>query len=360
MAFETHSTGVHPGPEAGFVADLELRVTGGLHAGANAALQNDAVIIVGRDSACDLRLMDEGVEDRHFALLVNGPEPELRPFTDALLVNGKRIAAERMRLTIPCTLRLGPDCSVIIDTAQRSSQAIAPRSRRSPQRLAWLLSAAFVVLGLAAYTLPRTSEADTELTPSALRAAIVAELAGFPDGAELSVTAHGTQLVVSGVVASAVRGDIVAALAAHRPSPVVNLISDDELVAQVQEVFASNGYEAAASYAGQASVRISNLDGANPAVMRVAEHARRDVTGLRELSVLPAPVEVDDTTLSMADLGGSKRLSRIVDGETAYLASTDGGRYFVGSILPSGHRLRQITKEAVQLDREGRLEWVRF
>ena len=47
-------------------------------------------------------------------------------------------------------------------------------------------------------------------------------------------------------------------------------------------------------------------------------------------------------------------------GQTAYLASADGSRYFTGSLLPDGHTVRRITERAVLMDREGQLTWMKF
>ncbi len=366
MASKTIATPASVLPPA-FAGGLVLRVMSGVHKGARAMLRQGELVIVGRDAECDLRLMDEQVQDRHFALLLNGPAPELRPFGAALKVNGNAVSGERLQLPIPCELQLGEDCTVTLDTPDGSGAVPNRRAvgvvRSTFGFMAWATVLLCAALASTAFYQPFAQPQEGPDTMHGQRIAIEQRLAAHPGGADLALTAHGAQWVIAGVVAQSVRSAIETELAAanYRPAPIVNLTSDDEVVAQIKAVFASNGYAAQVEYLGQASARVSNLDGANPAVARVAEHARHDVVGLRELTVLPAMLDVEEPPpLSMADIGGSTRLSRIVDGETAYLASTDGGRYFVGSVLPSGHRVRQITKQAVQLDSDGRLDWVRF
>lgn len=339
-------------------AALSLRVTGGLHEGADVDLAPDAMLVVGCDEASDVRLMDEGVQPRHFALLTHDGTLELRAFADPLDLNGRAVGRAPVTLTVPATLAIGEHCALLIDERD------APP--REPRPASVLLQATRVVAGIVATVglvlLARALAPKLPVVASAAerRAVIVQQLEAVAEGADLSVITSGDRFVISGVVADEVREQVETAIAPHAAETIVNLVTQSELVEQVVAVFAGNGYDATAVYMGDASVRITNLDGANPAVTRVAEHARRDVAGLRTLSVLPAAVSNEAPTWTLSELGGRARLSRIVDGDTAYLASTDGARYFVGSVLPGGHRVRRITKDAVQLDHDGRLGWVRF
>ena len=44
----------------------------------------------------------------------------------------------------------------------------------------------------------------------------------------------------------------------------------------------------------------------------------------------------------------------LVPGEPAYVVTVDGARYFVGAMLPSGHRIARIAPQQVVLERDGR------
>ena len=58
----------------------------------------------------------------------------------------------------------------------------------------------------------------------------------------------------------------------------------------------------------------------------------------------PTPPVVDDP---------NKRIASLVPGEPAYVVTADGARYFVGALLPSGHRIAQIAAQRVVLERDG-------
>ena len=58
------------------------------------------------------------------------------------------------------------------------------------------------------------------------------------------------------------------------------------------------------------------------------------------------------------DVEGEAKRHSIVDGDTAYVAAADGGRYFVGSILPGGFVLRRINEDGIQVDDNGEIRWL--
>ena len=66
----------------------------------------------------------------------------------------------------------------------------------------------------------------------------------------------------------------------------------------------------------------------------------------------PIPATVND------DPG--KRIASLVAGASAYLVTVDGARYFVGAMLPTGHRIVAIEKTAVALERDGQKTSLKF
>jgi type III secretion protein D len=48
-----------------------------------------------------------------------------------------------------------------------------------------------------------------------------------------------------------------------------------------------------------------------------------------------------------------KRIASLVPGDPAYLVTADGARYFVGAMLPTGHRVKEIASQRVTLERDG-------
>jgi hypothetical protein len=107
-------------------------------------------------------------------------------------------------------------------------------------------------------------------------------------------------------------------------------------------------------------VRIENLDGNHGRVQQAAAQVRADVPQLASLSFAGLDDGPPPEQAPLYSYGAAEPMSVRIEGETAFLASSDGGRYFVGSMLPSGYIVRHISHQAVQVDREGQIAWFRF
>ena len=67
---------------------------------------------------------------------------------------------------------------------------------------------------------------------------------------------------------------------------------------------------------------------------------------------------VEYTTEGSDDPG--KRIASVVPGDPAYLVTADGARYFVGAMLPTGHRITRIDGQHVTLERGGEESTLNF
>jgi len=92
---------------------------------------------------------------------------------------------------------------------------------------------------------------------------------------------------------------------------------------------------------------------ADTAPLAGAEQAvRRDVQGLKQLEVRNAqPASLPSPIPALDDPG--KRVASIVAGMQPYVVTQDGTRYFIGALLPTGHRILAIEGGRVELEREG-------
>jgi type III secretion protein D len=92
---------------------------------------------------------------------------------------------------------------------------------------------------------------------------------------------------------------------------------------------------------------------ADPAPLAGIERlVRRDVPGLHSLQPINEPPRHTPSPIPALDDPG-KRVASIVAGAEPYVVTVDGTRYFVGAMLPTGHRIELIDGSRVELEREG-------
>jgi hypothetical protein len=124
----------------------------------------------------------------------------------------------------------------------------------------------------------------------------------------------------------------------------------------VAEIFRLHGVAAQAQARPDGTVAVTAKERDLWRVEQAEKAARRDVPGLAGLVVRnqPPPVAAAPAAPLAADAG--KRITAVVDNaETPYFVTADGSRYFIGALLPSGHRVLQIAGQAVTVERGGQL-----
>lgn len=142
-----------------------------------------------------------------------------------------------------------------------------------------------------------------------------------------------------------------AAAAATSPSALV------EARAQaVGEVFRLHGLAVQAQPRADGTVVVQAQERDTWRVEQAEKAARRDVPGLAGLTVRnQPPVPVAGPRPPLAPDAGKRITAVVADGETPYFVTADGSRYFIGALLPSGHRVLQIAAQAVTVERDGQL-----
>ena len=193
------------------------------------------------------------------------------------------------------------------------------------------------------------------------RAAVAHVLASQPQWRDLHVDAGPTGVVVHGELATDAQRDALQqqlAKAGLGDVPV-DVVTGERLVDAVADVFRVQGVTARADYGGSGHVLVHAHEADAGAVDRAAATARRDVVGLRELVVSNEPSAPPPQNTPVADDPG-KRVAAIVPGDSPYVVTADGTRYFIGALLPTGHRVEAIEAHRVVLSRDGRQSQLDF
>lgn len=234
-----------------------------------------------------------------------------------------------------------------------------PRPARRPELWLATVGAALLLACGAAWAISQLVVKPPLAPPS--DAAALASAIKATEFAALQVQARpGDTPKLSGRLATvAQRQRLDAWLAARQARPALDVQVDETLVAEVSELFRLNGVpvKAQAGEPGQVLAEAAEPDATRLA--RVHDVVRRDVRGLAELQLTntarPAPPPAPPVP---ADPG--KRIASLVPGEPAYVVTADGARYFVGAVLPSGHRIADVQAQTLTLERDGQQQVLNF
>ncbi len=337
-----------------------LRVMSGLHAGATAILPDDGMSIIGSAGDCDVQLFDSDIAPRHLAISRSGETFTLRCMDHGCTLGGRHLPiGESCNINPGNEVELG-DSRVVVGVENMSAavivggeqQTAANSVSRTRGMVQYALSLILVVSGLTAVFATDVEERDPLPEVEAAIAAI-----GADETVQASIS-DGT-VVVTGIVSETHYAELRQALSAVDFAVVNSVQSSTLLLEQVRSVFRTNGYHVELSYRDGGVVQVQNLDATNPTVQAVARRVRADVPAVTKLEFSDVGAEPPADSLAYPT-DPQKRLTTIVDGDIAYVATEDGGRYFVGAVLPGGFVLKRISEDGVQVDDNGEIRWLKL
>jgi type III secretion protein D len=169
----------------------------------------------------------------------------------------------------------------------------------------------------------------------------------------VAVSAEDGRIVVDGYLATdAERTRAEQLLAQQGLQPVMRAWVNQTVVKAVHDVYRVNGVMAEVQGIGPGAVRVQTALADPTPLPGIESTVRRDVQGLSRLDTLnQPPAHVPSPVPALSDAG--KRVAAVVAGAEPYVVTADGTRYFVGALLPTGHRILAIDGSRVQLEREG-------
>ncbi|ARU59436.1 type III secretion pathway protein [Oleiphilus messinensis] len=312
---DNETDGISEGEET---RELFVKILSGAHAGAVHVLQYRDLLLIGNVPECEVILSDEGVQPRHCMLGIVGTEIWLRPIDGPAWYEDRKLVPGDTR-TIPLNqvFRIG-GVEIRIEVKQRDQReglstpvmVIEPEPRK--RQLHWGKLFYFTVPVL--------------LFLLSIALFLSARYGVFPNTFETLPDE------VSNVANPSVTDD------GSDESPAAQTSAADakRLVNDVKEILRLSGIWAETRYLGDGRVEVSGHFGEGEKLAKVIHsRAMRDIEGLQTVVARNL-----DEVVREAD--ESRRVASVVHGLDPYLVMADGSIYYLGAILPGGHRLEAI------------------
>jgi type III secretion protein D len=365
----------------------ELHVLQGLQRGARAQVPANRAVSISAQLGSDIVLRDADVADRSATFTVHEDHWVINVLHGELQADGQLIAAgQTAKLPLGTALSIGAT-QIAVQRAGSSAAAapadeasdgappvdqptdaptpndalpLTPPAQHNPQLQRWGRRLTVAGGGMAAVCMGMLAFAYS-IQPAPLSAnqqaqQLQSKLHGLGlTGLNVRVDSQSGQdpsLLVQGHVASAsdrAKGEALLQQSAL-PTQWKAWVSE-QAANQVQDVFRTHGVDAKVQTlaAGAVLVKTSVADASVLEGVRAA--AQRDVPGLTKLEVANTAPPPDTRGTPVNDPG--KRVASIVTGDPPYVVTADGTLYFLGAMLPTGHRIAAIEQRKVLLEING-------
>jgi len=354
-----------------------LRILSGLHIGANRALAEKEMILVGSGEDCDIVLSDPGVAPHHALIGLLGGTFSVRALDAPLRIGGQPLhPGDPVEMTTLQRIELGqaalavgaaddPGWSSLLPAfdGTRPAPAPAPYMRRLPAVAAFAVLSLMSVAILAA-VMPRDEKAPQ---PTDSLAQLIPEF-GIVDG-RASVDANGIAVLSGTVKDAATRERIQQRLRDADISASLDLRTGEDIANDVRDILRAQGFATRTRYLGRGDVEVSgNFEDGGALEKAVKSRAMVEVAGVRR--VIPRNYEPIDPFQVVAQPTAEQKLAAqmatvslvsVVRGKEPHVLGSDGTKFGIGAKLPDGSTLIGIgTEYATALDGAGQLQRVQL
>ena len=361
-----------------------LRIVGGPLTGSAMRINLDTRLTIGNALGNDIVFRDGSVAGKQIDIVVTSSSIELNVLKGEALVGGETLFAGETCHTGNQSLQLG--------NVEFEIQLAGPDEHAESTARIGLADSAF-----AADTLKSTTDKTHEIvsdavksTPSSLRSLslissvaviglvvgilIIGQYTGVSADSDKSLSVEALledspfstlaleksngQVIVSGLVDSRESAIALASLLQKSNETVLNKTQIGAVMAdRVVDIFRVNGVEADAIATGLGEVT-ANTSVADPDQLEeLQEIVRVDFPQLEKLLINNTPplLEEQEPLVSTPQIveDPGKRVSMVVSHAPAHVVTEDRSRYFIGSLLPTGHRIAAIDAGRVSLEKGG-------
>jgi len=363
---------------------LELRVFEGPQGGARAPLAAGQPCVLaaepdGAADGADIVLREDKVAPARVRVRADLPQATIEVLAGQVTLGDKTLATgaeAAWPMHVPLKIgssvvAFGRACvddwsteSATESAAEPATEAPAAPATKVPLRRraeVWLagMGACVLLACVGAMWMARVAAAPVQ-APVDAGVALVNALRGSEFATLEAKTAADGRTTLRGRLATQVqRAQLDAWLAERRFAPVIEVWVDEAIAHDVTEVFRVNGVSVRAQMAGAGRIAAEAVEPDADKLNRAADVVRRDVRGLQALDVRNSAKPAPPPLPPVSDDPG-KRIASLVPGDPAYLVTADGSRYFIGAMLPTGHRITQIDKASVTLDLNGQQAILNF
>lgn len=362
-----------------------LRIVGGRLAGKEFAITDGQRVCIGHSLANDVVLRGAGTRDTVVELRLHGDVASLRVLGGTAELLGRSLCAgEEAQLPAYLPFRIGEfvmahgaSGSERWDTAVEvaSSPCLTPvtplpapklgdrLAKLGRDRLAdfdgrfnmprVLVAAASVVLLAGAALSLHQGVREGQANPDSFEEQLADEnLTG------LTVVRNAAGgLIVSGVVPGEKQMKRLRELAAAASVPVaINVTPTAALASAATEVLEAQGVDAKAEPSPGDAHGVQVIAPFMPSDRQndLRELLQRDVPGLASVTFRVDDSRGDNPLQSFFG-SGDGGIATLVE-NPAHIVTADGARWFPGAVLPTGHRLVEVGKDTVRLEKDGRME----
>lgn len=358
----------------------EIVLLSGEQAGARARLRSNSSISISGNLDTDIVIRDEFIKEELLNLITKEDKVFLQVVSGNVEIDGKNVSQNnKILLSEDTTVKVGNTMFVhqrninvpLSEIEQNNSlgknnfenmHSDRNASLSTKRKLSIGLSVVVVLLTLTIITAILYGKESGKMTVTDEQQALnILKSNGFED---LRVSkSNNDQIVISGFVLTNKDRAYIEKIIDENAVPVVyDLKVGDQLAKEVRELYRINGVDIESTVLENGKIVVKAYDKDIEIATHLKDVALREIADLKTLQIEYVSSDQDNNTTS-EDISYNKqdkRITMVVDGDPAYIMTSDHAKYYVGALLPEGYKVIDIIDNQVVLERKGKKTTMNF
>jgi len=339
-----------------------LDIVSGTQQGASAHLPLSSPVVLGASMTSDIVLRDASVSAQHLKLMLDGECINIESIDGTLLVDGAELPSGQSTEAYGTSLLQLGNVALMISTcdADQTYPKSTPILNNAPikSRVGIVGVLMVFVLAMGGTLVWQSGSLERRVVETVSLEKWLIE-SSFND---LKILQTGNVATIGGFVNTHQEALRLDALLDTTGLQVNNeVLIGEALSEQVADVFRVNGIHAQVSVEPAGVVKVLTAVADAQHLTIVERSVLNDVPHVGQLIVSNTPPQ-SQANDPVADyvMDPGKRVAMVVSDELSYVVTEDQSRYFIGALLPSGHRIKSIQDGNVSLEKSGVMTVLEF
>jgi type III secretion protein D len=141
----------------------------------------------------------------------------------------------------------------------------------------------------------------------------------------------------------------------------LKLTTGDQIAREVSDLYRVNGIDVDVKAIGLGTVIVTTSFPDKKRLEKVKDLALKEIPSVTSLETEYINTNQNDKQELVVDYDkNDKRITMVVDGVRPYIMTADQSKYYIGALLPTGHKVLEIKNQTVMIEKEGEISTLKF
>jgi type III secretion protein D len=357
----------------------EIVIIAGEQVGARAALQDNYSVTLSGNNDTDVVLRDARIDNERLKITTKNDKTFIESLAGTFELDGKIVEqGKKLRLNEYEKVKVGGTVFVYTRETSAPWQEILNRVKLNANKktdkpflqivsqyrsnVIYSLTVLIIMLIVAmstVMTLPDSSDHINMSSTDNINSLLIEN--GF-ETLQVNKMASGIFSISGFIMSFKERAQLEQLIDNNNLQAILDLKVGDQLAIEVRELYRVNGIEVQASAIQPGNVKIIGYAVRAEELERIRDVALDQIADIKNIVIDYAEPTNDEKNIGseMIYNDADKRITMVIDGDPAFIMTSDQSKYYIGALLPTGYKIVDIIDQQVIIEKKGKQKILTF